>query len=306
VSKLRTKRPQKRAPGAFTFSLDDPPNDDLFAERDAFRAFLIGIVSAHWSYSEIREFGEAQQRDRERAREIAELFAEAQGASTLESACYIVHHERLGHASEVRKLDHAGRAGKYRRFRARFRSDPEFRERCIAQARRRYRRWLARHPRPKQAKLSAAKAVSLRHLYQTGLMQTDLAELSGVSLSAISLLVKGKTWKDAGGPIVSRAPRTHRLRPFVKCAEKVEARLDQMRAYKAKMLARDPDYYRRAERERRERDPEAQRAKDRETYLRKAEKMKEKYREKIAKRDAGGAPRDREPVLRRAPRSGLG
>jgi hypothetical protein len=184
---------------------------------------------------------------------------------------------------EQRPARKVSRSAKYRCFKARYDADPEFRAHAYEAAKRRYVRWLGAHPRPRQAKLAAAQVEEIRSLYQTGLLQTQLATLYGVSGSTISLLVKGKTWKQAAGAVVERAPKTHRLRPLVKCAAKVEANLAKKRERKRAKYAEDPEYFKRYERERRQRDPEAQRAKDRANYRQsKAEKMKAKYREKMA------------------------
>ena len=58
------------------------------------------------------------------------------------------------------------------------------------------------------AKLAKGDVVTIRELYVTGrLTQCDLADQFGVSQANIDRIVRGRIWKDVGGPLVQKGHR---------------------------------------------------------------------------------------------------
>lgn len=54
------------------------------------------------------------------------------------------------------------------------------------------------------AKLTEDRVLAIRRSRAAGATNKDLARLNGVSLSAISFITTGQTWKHVGGPITQR------------------------------------------------------------------------------------------------------
>ncbi len=239
-----------------------------------------------------------QRREIERRMEIAELFGEAQGP-TLEELCFEAWDQDRDKRREGRKLGHAARSRdlkslrarrarkkparslspKYRRFLKRYKADAEFRARSQKLAGERYQRWLAAHPRPRQAKLSRELVADARRLYAKGLLQVEVARLFGVSASTISLAVKGKIWRTAKGPIVARAP----VRPRPRKSDSV-TRPARKRPSKRERYAADPERFKAYERNRRKRNGGEIRKRDRERYAANVVKVERQRKARLAQK----------------------
>lgn len=62
------------------------------------------------------------------------------------------------------------------------------------------------------AKLTNERVLFIRKCYANGVRASALAERFGVSFSNIGMIVRGKTWKSAGGPLL-----THRVHNRLDC-----------------------------------------------------------------------------------------